>query len=122
MTKTATEGLANTALLVWRGITFIFPILISGFVTAFYHASPKQEAEMSVPDRDTFVELQNQTYVERSQDLETLLETNKLSREAIMKKLKGENKKPRQKRERRVEVSPGHRTDYDNIEINDEDE
>lgn len=122
MTKTATEGLANTALLVWRSITFIFPILIAGFVTAFYHASPKQEAALSVPDRETFVSLQNETYLERSQDLETTIETTRLSREAIMKKLKGENKTVKEKREKKVEVSPEKRTEYDQVDIDIEDD
>ena len=67
------DNLASTALLMWRSVTFILPILIAGFVTAFYRGSPKKEAEMRVPDRQTFVDLQNETYAERSMELETLL-------------------------------------------------
>ena len=110
--RTSSSALGKTALLIWRSITFIFPIMIAGFVTAFYRASPKKEAELNVPSRDTFVSLQNETFVQRSQELETLLETNRLSREAIMKKLRASSNKPkRAKKEKKVEKKQEYRVE-----------
>lgn len=115
------DTLASTALLLWRSVTFIFPLLIAGFVTAFYRSSPKKEAEMRVPDRQTFVDLQNETYEERSAELETILETNRLSREAIMKKLQA-GPQPRERFKRKVEVTPESRTEYDTFDVDGEEE
>lgn len=122
--KSLTESLTRAALLTWRTITFIVPLLIAGFVTAFYHASPKKEAENMNLSHDTFIELQSSTLVERSQDLDTLLETNRLSREAIMKKLKAgrEQKKTSPRRKKKVEVAPENKTQYDDLKIDDEDD
>ncbi len=90
----ASNSLCSACLLVWRSITFIIPLVISGFVTAFYHASPKEEAETNddVLKRETFVNLQNATYDERVEEMETMIETSRLTREAILSKLKSSSK------------------------------
>ena len=123
ITKTNSDNLASTALLMWRSITFIFPVLIAGFVTAFYRSSPKKEMQEAIENRHTFVDLQQETYAERSADLETLLETNRLTHEAIMKKLRGEGKKkePRPKRKVGVTVNQ-NKTTYDEVQIDEEDD
>lgn len=115
------EKLCRTALLLWRSITFIIPLVIAGFVTAFYHASPKKEAEESFASRATFVTLQNETYAERSLELETMLETAKLTRDSIMERLKNSTK-PKPKKKKKVEVTVESQTKYDDINIEEEDD
>ncbi len=123
ITKTNSDNLASTALLMWRSITFIFPVLIAGFVTAFYRCSPKQEMKDAIANRHTFVDLQQETYAERSADLETLLQTNRLTHEAIMRKLRGEGKKKEEKPSRKVEVNVNtNKTTYDELDIEQEDD
>ena len=96
----ASEALTVSALLLWRSITFILPIIFAGMVTAFYRASPKDEvsARGDIPNRQTFVALQNETYVMRKEEVETLIHTASLSRKAILERLK----KPAQARKPRV--------------------
>ena len=116
-----TRALVRAALLVWRSSTFVIPITIGGFVTAFYRSSPKNEARMSpdIPNRQTFVSLQQETYVERSEELASLIETSKLSREAVLEKLKPK-KKTKKKPKKNNNVSANlEKQDYDELEIDD---
>ena len=91
----ATESMTQAALLVWRSLTFAFPIIIAGFVTAFYKASPKSEVGRhgEIPDRDTFTELQAETLAARSLEVETLIETQQLTIAAIRDKLRAGRRK-----------------------------
>ena len=123
ITKRNSDNLASTALLMWRSITFIFPVMIAGFVAAFYRSSPKKEMQEAIENRHTFVDLQQETYAERSADLETLLETNRLTHEAIMRKLRGEGRKKPERRRRKVQVTVNeNKTTYDSVEIDNEDD
>ncbi len=90
----ASEALTVSALLLWRSITFILPIVLAGFTTAFYRASPKEEVDArgNIPNRQTFVALQNETYVMRKEEVDSLIQTASLSRKAILAKLKMGNK------------------------------
>jgi len=103
MYSKASESLAVSALLLWRSITFIIPIIAAGITTAFYRASPKEEVEKrgDIPNRETFVALQNETYVMRKEEVDALVHTTSLSRKAILNKLSGNNKdksvKPKKK-------------------------
>ena len=95
--SSASYSLTVSALLLWRSITFIIPITVAGLTTAFYRASPKDEvrARGDIPNRNTFVALQNETYVMRKEEVDKLVETMTLSRKAILNKLKGNNKDKR---------------------------
>lgn len=88
-TSKESYSLTIASLLIWRFITFIFPIIVAGLTTAFYRASPKEEAYArdDIPNRGTFVDLQRQTYVMRKEEVESIVETQRLSRQAIMEKL-----------------------------------
>ena len=116
----ATRTLARSSLLVWRSSTFVIPILIGGFVAAFYRSSPKNEAHMSgdIPNRQTFVSLQKETYIERAEEVSSLVETSRLSREAIIEKLKPKKKtnKPKKKKEAPANLE---KQDYDEYELDD---
>ena len=84
-----TEAMAKSALLIWRTITFIVPIVFAGITTAFYRASPKEEVTSrgTIPNRGTFVSLQKETYVMRKEEVEAYIHTTQLSRKAIRDKL-----------------------------------
>lgn len=112
----ASNSLALTAQLIWRTITFIVPVFVAGLVTAFYRASPKEEAQ-KVANRETFVALQSQTMVERAENMEEMLETSKLKRENILKVLKGDNRKKKKKKS-----GGGRPSTYDDVSINHEDD
>lgn len=94
------EALCTACLLLWRTFTFILPLLVGGFVAAFYRSSPKNEAKLQgeLPNRKTFVSLQEETYVSRYAELNTMIETSTLNREAILAKLKPSKKKSSKKK------------------------
>lgn len=122
----ASETLTVSALLLWRSITFILPIVVAGFVTAFYRASPKEEVmgRERLPNRETFVALQNETYVMRKEEVEALMQTATLSRKAILTKLMGGNKDPSAKKEKpkKKDKSLYEDNEYSTIDIKDEDD
>ncbi|MBO4285937.1 MAG: flippase-like domain-containing protein [Bacilli bacterium] len=86
--------LCSSALLLWRTTTFTLPLIIAGFVTAFYRAAPHDlDKEGEAPSRETFIEAQRQTLLARETSLKETLHTNELSRKAIMERLKQVSKK-----------------------------
>ena len=89
------ESMTKAALVIWRSMTFIIPIVAAGFVTAFYRASPQKDVEArgEYANRGTFINLQRETYVMRKEEVETLVATTRLSRQAIREKLLGTKKK-----------------------------
>lgn len=116
----ATRTLARSSLLVWRSSTFVIPILIGGFVAAFYRSSPKNEAHLSgdIPNRQTFVSLQKETYVERAEEVSSLVETSKLSRDAIIEKLKPKKKKTGIGKKKKKDAPANlEKQDYDEYEL-----
>ena len=118
----ATRTLCRSALLIWRSSTFVIPILIGGIVAAFYRSSPKNEVHTGdLPNRQTFVSLQKETYVERYEELESLIETSRLSREAIIEKLKPKNLNQKEKKKKRTNSAPANlaKQDYDEVELDD---
>ena len=120
----ATRTLCRSALLVWRSSTFVIPILIGGLVTAFYRSSPKNEAHMGgdLPNRQTFVSLQKETYVQRYQEVESLVETSTLSRKAVLEKLnprKKSNKNNKKKKGKKNYPANLEKQDYDEIDLDD---
>ena len=120
--EAATRALARSSLLIWRSSTFVIPILIGGFVAAFYRSSPKDEIHTGdMPNRQTFYSLQQQTYVERYAEVESLVETSRLSRKAIVEKLnpKSRKKKTTKKKNSRVTPIDISKEDYDEVELDD---
>ena len=122
----ATYNMTVSALLLWRSITFIIPIVAAGLTTAFYRASPKEElmGRDDIPNRHTFVALQNETYVMRKEEVEALIATQTLSRQAVLAKLRGKNKKTTTKR-KPIDSEPSGMvddSDYQEVEITDEDD
>ena len=118
----ATRTLCRSSLLIWRSSTFVIPILIGGVVAAFYRSSPKNEIHTGdLPNRQTFVSLQKETYVERYEELESLIETSRLSREAIIEKLKPKKKNGNKKKKPRHTSAPADisQQDYDEVEVDD---
>ena len=129
--RSASYSLTASALLLWRSITFIIPIVAAGFTTAFYRASPKEEVEKrgDVPNRQTFVALQNETYVMRKEEVEALIATTTLSRKAILAKLspkknKTTTKKTTTKKKKADEDIPEvvKEKEYSAVEIDEEDD
>ena len=119
----ATKTLARSALLVWRSSTFVIPILIGGFVAAFYRSSPKNEVHAEdIPNRQTFYSLQKETYIARSEEVNSLVETSRLSREAILDKLnpkkQAEKKKAPKKKDKNIPANL-EKQDYDEYELDD---
>ena len=129
-TSKESYSLTIASLLVWRFITFIFPIIVAGLTTAFYRASPKEEAygRDDIPNRGTFVDLQRQTYVMRKEEVESIVETQRLSRQAIMEKLfpdaktREANKKKRTKKDKDNTPNNIKAGDYSKVDIKEDDE
>ena len=118
----ASRTLCRASLLIWRSSTFVIPILIGGLVSAFYRSAPKNEAHMGdIPNRQTFVSLQKETYVQRYEEVASLVETSKLSREAIMAKLDPRRKRKTTKKPRSNKNAPADisQNDYDEVELDD---
>ena len=117
----ASTTLCQASLLLWRTSTFVIPIFIGGLVSAFYKSAPKNEAHMGdIPNRQTFVSLQKETYVQRYEEVASLVETSKLSREAIIAKLNPRKNKPT-KKQRSNKNAPADiaQNDYDEVELDD---
>ena len=122
------SSLTASALLLWRSITFVIPIVAAGFTTAFYRASPKEEVEKrgDIPNRQTFVALQNETYVMRKEEVEALIHTTSLSRRAILNRMSGNNKekvnkKNKDKSSNDLPVNVKDK-DYSTVDIKEEDD
>ncbi len=116
----ASKALCKAALIIWRSITFSLPLLIAGFVSAFYRASPKDEAHLhgDLPNRETFVALQNETFIQRQAEVINAEQTNRLSRTAVIERLKSLNKK-RNSSKKPKQLSD---SEYDDVNINSFDE
>ncbi|HHT66802.1 MAG TPA: flippase-like domain-containing protein [Erysipelotrichaceae bacterium] len=117
----ATRSLCRSALVIWRSVTFVIPLLIAGFVAAFYRSSPENEAHFAgaIPNRQTFVSLQKETYEQRYEEVASLVETSRLSREAILAKLKPKKKKAKDKKPRKDSPADISKQDYDEVILDD---
>ena len=94
-TLTESASLASAALLLWRTVSFTFPLVVSGFVTAFYRTKGKPAAHITdnMPNRQTMIDLTRETLVERETELNLILHTNTLTKDAISKRLNVTHKK-----------------------------
>ena len=74
-----------------------------------------------IPNRQTFVSLQKETYVQRYEEVASLVETSKLSREAILEKLNPRNRKKPERKKRSNKNAPADisQNDYDEVELDD---
>ena len=131
-------SITSAAQLIWRTLTFTLPLLVGGFVAAFYRCSPKEEVIRKGVSRKTFVALQRETYIERKESADTLYETTRLTRAAILSSLKIRNKQEkedkrkekelfRQKQEQQNQkhsdvVNPLNLSEWDDIDVSDEDD
>ena len=118
----ATSTLCRSALLVWRSSTFVIPITIGGLVTAFYRSSPKNDATIQgeMPNRQTFFSLQQATFVERSTEVDALVETSKLSRDAILEKLMPKKKNKQTPKKNKTDAPADlEKQDYDEYNLDD---
>ena len=119
------EALAVSCLLLWRSITFLIPIMAAGLTTAFYKASPKEEAREreDLPNRETFVALQNETYIMRKEEVDAIVHTQSLNRQAIIAKMKEGKKRP-SKDDKKGKVIPKsvEDDDYNELDISDDGE
>ena len=73
------------AQILWRVATYHLVVICAGFVAATYHSRPKET--FSYANRQTFVNLQLETYAERKHSADTMFETRQLSRAAVRKQL-----------------------------------
>ena len=101
--QVASSSMCMAALLLWRTITFTFPLIVGGIVTAFYKTSNKgaKQTDIHFPERQTMVELQRETYLDRKISSDSLVETSRLTRDAILNKIKKKTQKPKTKTTKR---------------------
>lgn len=96
-TAEASSALGSAALLIWRTISFSLPLLIAGFVTAFYRTRGKHSMRFSdrevYENRKTMLEMRRETMLERQTQLQEMIHTNTLNREAISKRTNVVHKK-----------------------------
>lgn len=119
------KALASAALMIWRSVTFVLPLTVAGFVTALYRASPKEELrDHDLPNHETFVSLQTQTYEQRKVELDTMVETSRLTRQEVMNRLKMFGKMERKKKNKTKNNHhlPTSKTEFDDVDINIEDD
>ena len=120
----ASSSMASAALVLWRVATFIVPLIVAGFVTAFYRASPRKDIEQTdrMAGRHTLVDLQRETYSDRMGMLDTMLETSRLTRESIAKRLKSLAKADRRKKKKKEEEDLPMPDEYTDVTIDDGDD
>ena len=123
----ASSSMASAALVLWRVATFIVPLIAAGFVTAFYRASPRKEIEQNerMVGRHTLVDIQRETYSERLTMVETMVETSRLNRENIAKRLKALARADRRKKKKKKEEEESSlpmSDEYTDVTINDGDD
>jgi glycosyltransferase 2 family protein len=82
--RTSSANMA-TANILWRVATFHLVVIVSGFFAALYHSRPHEDYHYA--NRQTFVDLQLETFEERKLSSDTLYETKQLSRKEIQKRL-----------------------------------
>ena len=93
----ASAALGSAALLIWRTISFTLPLLVAGFVTAFYRTRGKHSMRFNdrevYENRKTMIEMKRETMLERQTLLDDMIHTSNLNREVIRKKINVFHKK-----------------------------
>jgi len=80
LVRSANANMMATQIL-WRISTYYLVLIISGLVASLYHSRPKES--FIYANRQTFVDLQIQTYEARKQSSDTIYQTKQLSRKEI---------------------------------------
>ena len=90
------EAVVSATQILWRTATFHVMLVVSGFVAALYRSRPKEAIHYA--NRQTFVDLQLQTYDERKRSSDTMYETHQISKKSLrIKLLEGSPFRPKQK-------------------------
>ena len=99
-TQLASASLASAALLLWRTVSFTLPLVVSGFVTAFYRTKGKPAARITdnMPNRQTMIDITRETLIQRENELNMMITTASLTKDAISKRLNVTHKKDEKKR------------------------
>lgn len=84
ITRSASSNIVASQIL-WRVATYHLVLVISGLVASLYHSRNREK--YTYPNRQTFVNLQLDTYEERKSSADTLFETKQLSKASIRKKV-----------------------------------
>ncbi len=84
ITRSASSNIVASQIL-WRVATYHLVLIISGLVASLYHSRNREK--YTYPNRQTFVNLQLDTYEERKSSADTLFETKQLSKASIRKKV-----------------------------------
>ena len=110
------KAMCNSALIIWRFSTFTFPLIAAGFVSAFYRSSVNPASTPSgMPNRQTFIALQNETYVQRREEVDAAIQTQVLSRTAVFEMLRTGKKSTK-----KTTSNLGDPEEYENLEIRDD--
>ena len=126
--KNTSEALCKAALLIWRSITFSIPIIIGGFVSAFYKASASKAIgrDEALPDRETMTQMQAETLGLREAEVTQAEETQSINRQKVIDRLKSMNKKEQtsknQKKTHKKKVDKQVDDEYRDIDISEDDE
>lgn len=90
-------ALGSAALLIWRTVSFSFPLLVAGFVTAFYRTRGRHSMRFNdkevYENRKTMLEMRKETMLERQTQLQEMIHTTALTRDAIFKRVNTVHKK-----------------------------
>ena len=79
------KGAIAATQIIWRTATFHIPLIVCGFVSAFYRSRPKED--ITYANRKTMLTLQMETFDERRRSSDTMVETRQLSRKEIQRRL-----------------------------------
>ena len=82
------ETTIPAATILWRSITFTLPLIITGFIAAFY----KSPSSIDLRDKSiyhTIASIQIATYEERKRSSDVIFETTELNRQAIHDRIFG---------------------------------
>ncbi len=108
--------IASTQIL-WRTVTFHFVLVVSGLVAALYRSRGQQTPVTA--NRQTFVDLQLETFDERKISADTMYETAQLSRRELLEKLRpsrkgkaeeGDESTPTPKKSKKPKAQPKKRS------------
>jgi len=104
--------------IIWRFMTFYLVLVVGGLVTALYKSRPKENYVYA--NRQTFVNLQLETFDERKRAVDTLYETKQLSKQSIAERLQSANLMDENKRDlpRKNKEDPSKKK-HDGLEVGD---
>ena len=105
LSSTQLQAVVSSTQILWRTSTFHVMLVISGLVAAFYRSSPKDEPVQA--NRQTYVDVQFQTFEERKQSADTMYETAQLSRKEIQRKISQSTQALRRKKKSGPENDDG---------------